>query len=311
VEENFREIQVKMSFIKLRRKFYYFSAFIFSRGALAFPYKFSVGVFSAFFGRIAYYAVYSATNIAKRNLRKCFPEKSENEIIKITKEVFCNMTKNFFEVVNFPRMSQTFLKNISSVDGSYIIEKSIKKRKGILFVSAHTGNWEITAASIASLGVPVNVVAKKIYIDGLNNMLVKYRMSKRINVILRNASDAGTKLLKVLRKGEIIAMLIDQDTNVPGVFVDFFGDKAWTSSGFAVLALKTGADVLVGLDQRVDKYRHKTVIKGPLSIESSEDFNKDVEILTQKASFVLEEHIRQYPEQWVWFHKRWKTRPEK
>ena len=102
-------------------------------------------------------------------------------------------------------------------------------------------------------------------------------------------------------------MLIDQDTNVPGVFVDFFGRKAWTPSGLAVLALKTGAEVLVNVNQKLDKFGHKTVVSGPLTIEPSGDFDKDVVALTQKASSVLEEHIRKYPEQWVWFHERWKT----
>ncbi|MDR3253548.1 MAG: lysophospholipid acyltransferase family protein [Endomicrobium sp.] len=299
-----------VDFTKIRRKIYYYCAFIFSKIVLVLPYKFSVGALSAFFGRIAYYVARDSADIAIKNLKKCFSEKSEKEIIKITKEIFCNETKNFFELANFPRMNSTFIKNISSIENSYLIQESINKGRGILFVSAHTGNWEITAAAVADFGVPVNVVAKKIYIDELNNMLIGYRTSKNVNVILRDLPDTGRKLLKALKKGEIIAMLVDQDTKVPGVFIDFFGEKAWTPSGLAVLALKSGADVLVGLDQRIDKYKHKTVVKGPITIKKSGNFGKDVQNLTQKASLVLEEHIRQYPQQWVWFHERWKTRPK-
>jgi len=158
--------------------------------------------------------------------------------------------------------------------------------------------------------VPVNVVAKKIYIKELNDMLVNYRIGKNVNVILRDAPDTAKKLLKALKKGEIIAMLIDQDTKVPGVFIDFFGRKAWTPSGLAVLALRTDAEVLIGIDQRISDYGHKTIVKGPVKIEPSGDFDKDVINLTQKASSGIEDYIRNNPEQWVWFHERWKTRQQ-
>jgi KDO2-lipid IV(A) lauroyltransferase len=139
-------------------------------------------------------------------------------------------------------------------------------------------------------------------------MLVGYRTGKNIKVILRDAPDTAKKLLRALKKGEIIAMLIDQDTKVPGVFVDFFGRKAWTPSGLAVLALRTGAEVLVGIDMRIGDFGHKTVVSGHLRVEPSGDFDADVLNLTQKATAILEEHIRNYPDQWVWFHERWKTK---
>ncbi len=293
---------------KTRRKIYYYVAFVFSKLVLLIPYRFSVGALAEFFGRMAYLFAWGAVNKARRNLHMCFPEKSEKEIISITKQIFINQAKNFFELASFPKMDSAFLKSVSSIENRHLIKEGLKKGKGILFVSAHTGNWEITAAAVADFGVPVNVVAKKIYIDGLNDMLVNYRTSKNVNVILRNAPDSARKLLKALKKGEIIAMLIDQDTQVPGVFVDFFGKEAWTPSGLAVMALKTGAEVLVGLDQRIGKYGHKTVISGPVKVEPSGDFDKDVVNLTQKATTLLEDHIRKYPDQWVWFHERWKTK---
>ena len=292
----------------VRRKIYYYGAYIVSKIILMLPYRFSVDVSAVVFGTLAYYFLAGARVKAKKNLERCFPEKTKKEICGIVKNIFINEAKNFFELANFPRMDSAFLRSISSIENSHLIKEGIKKGKGILFVSAHTGNWEITAAAVADMGVPVNVVAKKIYIEKLNDMLVGYRTSKNVDVILRDAPDTGRKLLKALKKGEIIAMLIDQDTNVPGVFVDFFGEPAWTPSGLAVLALKTGAEVLVGIDQRIDKYGHKTVVSGPFTVEPSGNFDTDVVNLTQKVSLVLEDHIRKYPEQWVWFHERWKTK---
>lgn len=293
---------------KVRRKIYYYAAFIASKVVLLIPYKFAVNFLGKFFGFLAYCFAWDAVKKAKKQLAECFPKKSKKTINKITKKIFINQGMNFFELANFPKITPEFLKKISKVENKQLIKDSLAKGKGILFVSAHTGNWEITAAAVADFGVPVNVVAKKIYIDGLNNMLVNYRTSKNVKVILREAPDTGRKLLKALKRGEIIAMLIDQDTKVPGVFVDFFGKPAWTPSGLAVIALKTGAEVLIGLDQRIGNYNHKTVVSGPIKIKRTEDFDKDVVTLTQKASDILEEHIRKYPEQWVWFHERWKTK---
>ncbi|MDR1418102.1 MAG: lysophospholipid acyltransferase family protein [Endomicrobium sp.] len=297
-----------LNFTKIKRRFYYYGAFVFSKVVLFIPYKFSVGFLSKFFGILAYIVAIDGKNIAKKNIKHCFPQKTDIEIRKMIIKIFTNEAKNFFELAYFPKMDSKFLRDISTVENVDIIRTSLAKGRGILFLSAHTGNWEIGAASIASLGISLNVVAKKIYIDKLNDMLVKYRTIKNVKVILRDRSDTGIKLLRALKKGESIALLIDQDTNVPGVFVDFFGQKAWTPSGLAVMALKSKADILLVLDQRLDRYRHKTVIKGPLTIESSGDFNTDVKNLTQKASSMLEEHIKQYPSQWVWFHDRWKTR---
>ncbi|MDR3049041.1 MAG: lysophospholipid acyltransferase family protein [Elusimicrobiota bacterium] len=300
-----RDIQDFMRYF--RRRVYYVGALFFSKLVLLIPYKLIVHYGSKFIGWIAYFVTRDSSDIAKRQLKSCFPDKSAQEIEKITRNIFVNEAKNFFELANFPKLKGAFFDKISSVENSHLIKESLKKGKGVLIVSAHAGNWEITAAAVARLGVPVNVVAKKIYIDGLNNMLVNYRLSKNVKVILKDSPDTARKLLKALKNGEIIAMLIDQDTNVPSVFVDFFGKPAWTPSGLASLALKRGTDVLAGIDKRVGKYAHNTIITGPIVIEPSGNFDKDVINLTQKASLVLEEHIRQYPDQWVWFHERWKT----
>jgi KDO2-lipid IV(A) lauroyltransferase len=294
-------------FSVLRRNFYFCGALIVSKIILLVPYKISVGFISSLSGGIVYYIARKAARTAIKNLSEVFPEKTKKEIIKITKEIFINQTRNFFELANFPKLDSQFLDKILNVKNKEKIFEALKKGKGILFVSAHTGNWEMAAVAIARLNTSVNVIAKKIYIDGLNNMLVKYRESKNVKVILRNSKDAGFKLIRALKRGEIIAMLIDQDIAAPGIFVDFFGKKAWTPSGLATLALKTGAEILVGVDQRIGKYEHKIVISEPIKITKTGYVNRDVIELTQKATSVLEAHIRKHPNQWVWFHERWKT----
>jgi KDO2-lipid IV(A) lauroyltransferase len=191
-------------FKKIRRKIYYYGTYVFSKLVLMVPYKFSVSFLSSFFGNIAYYVAIDGTRRAKKNLKKCSPEKSDKDIKRTVKKIFCLEAKNFFEIVNFPRMDSEFIKSIAFVENFDSIKESVKRGKGILFASDHIGNWEITATIMDQMGVSVNVVAKKIYIDGFNDMLVKYRKSKNIKVILREASDSGIKLLRALKKGEAI-----------------------------------------------------------------------------------------------------------
>ncbi|MDR2772667.1 MAG: lysophospholipid acyltransferase family protein [Elusimicrobiota bacterium] len=295
---------------KIRRQIYFYGAWMFSKLFLLIPYKVAVGRIAEFFGKIAPHLTRDAVDIAKENLKNCFPQKTSAEIKEIVSEVFVNQARNFFELANFPKVDEKFLSDIVKIENENLLWDGINKKKGVLIVSAHTGNWEMTAAAVAALGVPVNVVAKKIYVDGLNEMLVGYRIQKKVNVILKDSKDTARNLLRALRRGEIIAMLIDQDTNVPSVFVDFFGKKAHTPSGLAALALRTGAEVLLGVDRRDGKFNHTTVIEGPLAVEPSGDKNQDIVNLTQVATSRLEMFIRKYPQQWVWFHKRWNTQPE-
>jgi KDO2-lipid IV(A) lauroyltransferase len=117
-------------------------------------------------------------------------------------------------------------------------------------------------------------------------------------------------MLKALKNREIIALLIDQDTAVPGVFVDFFSKEAWTPSGMAVLAHRTDASVVLALDVRMPDDTHRAIIK-PIEIKRTGDMDKDILETTRAVTKMIETHIRQYPEQWVWMHERWKTRPEK
>jgi KDO2-lipid IV(A) lauroyltransferase len=293
---------------KVRRDIYYYCFLILSKCILFIPYKFAIGKLSIVLGNLLYYIVSKYRLIAIQNLSKCFPSKSQAEIKIITKGMFRNETKSLFELMNFPRINSEFITQISKIDNIPLIYNSLKKGNGILLASAHTGNWELAAAAIANLFGSINVIAKKIYINKIHRVVLKYRTDKNIKVILRDDKNCVSKILKALRSGEIVAILIDQDTNVSGVFVDFFGYKTWTPAGIAVLALRTGADVLLGYDQLIDKYRHIIKIKGPFDFDSSVPFKQNVINITQKISYMLEQHIVQYPQQWVWFHERWKTK---
>ncbi len=295
---------------KYIRKCYYYAAYLFSKLVLVLPYKFSVGFLSDLLGGLAYYAVGDARKKARKHLTMCFSDKTKQEIDKIIKTIFKYEAKNFFELLNFPKVSDEFFDSVAFMEKNQqeIFSKLLERKKGILALSAHCGNWEILAAGVAK-HFPLNVIAKKIYIDELNDMLVKYRNMKNVKVILRSEKASARKMIKALKDNEIIAMLIDQDTSVQSVFVDFFGKPASTPLGLASLALKTGTPVVLAVDKRLPDYKHKFVISDEIiPPESTGDFDTDVKNFTAKLTKCLENFIRENPEQWVWFHERWKTK---
>ena len=295
---------------KYIRKCYFYAAWLFSKLVLILPYKFTVGFLSNFLGGLAYYVVGDARNKARKHLTMCFPEKSQEEITKIIKTIFKYEAKNFFELLNFPKMSSEFFDSIAIMEQEQkdLFNKLLERKKGILALSGHIGNWEMLAAGVAK-HYPLNVIARKIYIEELNNMLVHYRNIKQVKVILRSELSSARKMLKALRNNEIIAMLIDQYTSVQSVFVDFFGRPASTPLGLASIALKVGSPVVLAVDKRLPNGKHKFVISDEIvPPESTGDFDTDVKNFTAKLTKKLEDFIRENPEQWVWFHERWKTK---
>ncbi|MFA7073836.1 MAG: lysophospholipid acyltransferase family protein [Endomicrobiaceae bacterium] len=296
---------------KYIRKCYFYGAYIFSKLALVLPYKFSTGKLAEFLGRIAYYLVKDARNKARKNLTLCFPEKSSSEIEGIIKKIFIYQAKNFFELLNFPKMNKVFFHSLASMSDKdiEIYKKALSKNKGLLIASAHCGNWEMLASGVAAEKFPVNVIAKRIYIEGLNRMLVSYRNSKNVKVILRSEKDTARKMLKALKNNEIIAMLIDQDTSVQSVFVDFFGIPASTPSGLATIALKTGTPVIMTVSKRLPDDTHTFIVSEEIEPdETTNNFEQDVINFTAKVTKYIEKYIKENPEQWVWFHERWKTK---
>jgi KDO2-lipid IV(A) lauroyltransferase len=295
---------------KYIRKCYYYAAYLFSKLVLFLPYKVSVSFLADILGWLAYYVVSDARKKARKHLTMCFPDKSLEEINKIIKTVFKYEAKNFFELLNFPKMSDEFFDSIALMEKSQqeIFKKLLERKKGILALSAHCGNWEMLAAGVAK-HFPLNVIARKIYIEELNDMLVKYRNMKNVKVILRSEKSSARKMIKALKDNEIIAMLIDQDTSVQSVFVDFFGMPASTPLGLASIALKVGTPVVLAVDKRLPGGKHKFIISDEiLPPQSCGDFDADVKNFTAKLTKCLEDFIRENPEQWVWFHERWKTK---
>ena len=188
-----------------------------------------------------------------------------------------------------------------------LIQECINEEKGVIAVTGHLGNWELLAHVLAAHSLPVNTIAKPVYDPRLTQWVDRVRSRFGLRVIWRGRQSGIKEMLRVFRSKEILALLIDQDTRVQSVFVPFFGKPASTPSAAGVLALRTGAPILLG-------WLHRTKTGYKLHFErftykSTDDKDADILAITAGITQRLESGIRQVPSQWVWMHRRWKTQP--
>ncbi len=231
-------------------------------------------------------------------------EKSPRERKRIAEECFRNLGKNAVELVNFPRLKRDLDRWIR-LEGREFLDETLAKGRGIIWITAHLGNWELMACYMATRGYPFRVVAREIDDGRLNRLLLDFRSEASVRVILRDSPAAGRQMLEALKRGEVIGMLIDQDTQVKGVMADFFGRKANTPAGAAILARRRAVPVLAGFIHRVSDRNHQIVIRPPIEIIETEDVERDIVTNTERFNKILEQEIRLDPEGWVWMHRRW------
>ena len=184
-------------------------------------------------------------------------------------------------------------------------ETAHAKGKGVIFLTCHLGAFDLQITNMAMRGLDPNIIGTPLKDKRLNDLLWNYRNLHGAIPIARGKETF--RMIKVLKSGGSVALLIDQDTKVKTVFVDFFGMRAATPVGATVLALKTGAAVVptyIYLGE--DNLQHMHILPEiPMTITADEDH--DIQFNTQVLTNFIEETIRQHPEQWVWMHERWKT----
>ena len=180
--------------------------------------------------------------------------------------------------------------------------------RGAFLVTGHCGNWEWLNLALGASGVPMTVAAREVYDPRLDEIARRLRGRFGGETALRG-KDAGGRLVKALQKGRVIGLLIDQDIDAPGVYVEFFGQPAWTPTGAALLALRTRRPVVAGFAARLRDGRMRLSFSEPIQIAPGADLDTDVARLTAILTARIECQVRSHPEQWVWMHRRWKHQP--
>lgn len=221
-----------------------------------------------------------------------------------------NLAANLVDLSRLSSLSDEALLSLVAVDVESLrhLDGAVETGRGIILLTPHLGNWELLTAYMAVRGVKVHFVGRRPYDERLERLFENVRSSHGAAWVSRGG--AFDQLVDLLSGGEVAIMLIDQDTGrVKGTFVDFFGSPAWTATGPAVLARLTGALLLPGALVRVKKERYRLVLDEPVERVMTGDDEYDDWETTRRASLALESLVRRFPDQWAWFHRRWRTRP--
>lgn len=234
--------------------------------------------------------------------------KNKKEIKKIALEVFENTGKNFADVARFTKLTPKVIDGIVQAQGIKHLDLACKKGNGVIGLTGHIGNFELLAGYLSLKGYKLSVIGREVYDPRLNRLLVRNRESVGLENI--SSSDDMKEIINVLKSKRILGVLADQDSSrVKGTFVNFFGKPARTPVGPAVLHLKFKSPLVPMFILRNENEKYKIIVKSELKFQPCGDKNIDIIELTQKYTEVLEEIIRKYPSQWLWMHKRWKSKP--
>ncbi|MDR1666951.1 MAG: lysophospholipid acyltransferase family protein [Bacteroidales bacterium] len=236
-------------------------------------------------------------------------EKTPEEIFRMARKVFINQglnMANYLYSIKWTTRRQ-FARIVDFV-GEEHLSDAYAKGRGVICLMMHVGSWELSAIMPPVMGYSTTAVSKALRHPKINRMIVAAREARGMKNIARGNS--YQKLLDALAQGECLIIMIDQDTRVKGVFVDFFGQKAYTPVGAARLALDTLAPVLPMYVMRGGKKRYQFTILPEIPLVNTGNTEHDLLENTKNYTQSIENIIREIPTQWVWMHERWKTTPE-
>ena len=259
-------------------------------------------------GRVVFRLDWVHRKVALENLHIAFgEEKPERELFAIARRTFENLGMVAVEFFRIPGMDTETYKKKVEMEGVEEALKVLDKKKGALLLLGHFGNWELMALMSKVIGKPILVIAKSIKQKRIDQWITRIR--KMVGLELIPPKNATPKVIKALSQNEVVGILFDQrGKRSRGVWADFFGRKVPTTSGLAVMAIKSGAPVLPVFMIRNGFKKHRLIVKEPLELIHTGDLRKDVEANTQLFNDILESIIRQYPDQWFWVHRRWERK---
>ena len=273
-----------------------------------FPRKAWLGL-CGFLGGVSYWFARRSRKLAIRHLTMAYgKEKSEKEIKALARQVFVMMGKNAGDIMRaFKIDSLTDFDKIRVVNRAEIAEQAFAKGKGVIFLTAHFGAFEFVATELAFRGYKPLIIGTPMKDKRLTNLLWEQRNKLGASAIERGKETV--RLIKTLKTGGTIAILIDQDTRVKSVFVNFFGIPCATPIGATLLALKTGAAIVPMFYHLREDGMQEVNFYPEVELLITGDEETDMKVNTQRLNDVIETEIRKHPAQWLWLHERWKTKP--
>src|SRR5262252_2580112 len=245
----------------------------------------------------------------ERNLKLAFPDLPDHERRRLLRGSFENLGRLLAVFSHFGDDREA-VKAMIAVEGLEGLDRATAQGKGVILFTGHVGGWELSSFGLSLFEHPLSFLVRRIDNPKIEAMIDRLRSGAGNRTIDKRS--AAREMLGILRDGGSLGILVDLNTlDREAMFVDFFGIPAATTFIVAKLALRTGAPVLPVFAPWDDEHkRFRLKIEAPLPIELTGDEDEDVRRLTQQYTRVVEDYVRRYPDQWLWIHRRWKTRPE-
>jgi KDO2-lipid IV(A) lauroyltransferase len=250
--------------------------------------------------------------IARINLRIAFPEMGEAEAERIIRACYRQMGTSAAEFIHIPRMDESYIRDHFRIEGAEHVRESLEGRnQPAMVMTGHFGNWELLSHVYGTVIAPAAFIVRPLK-SAILDRIVTERREWAGNEVIRK-EDSAKAVMKVLRKRILVGILIDQNVGrYKGLLVDFFTRKAYTTFGIARLALAMNAAIHPGFIFRDPerKFHHVLRFGPPLPVDPRAPREEEVARVTRRCNEELEKAIREAPDQWMWFHRRWKTRPD-
>lgn len=257
---------------------------------------------------LAVVAARGSSRRARHQIALAFPELSPAQVGAVFRQFVRHTGELLGEVAWLWHAPPAEILARTQFSGLEHLADHLGKGGGVVLVTAHCGNWEWMNLAITAAGVPMTVAAREIFDPRIDALVQRLRGRFGTQSALRGRR-AGQKLVAALRAGQVIGLLIDQDIDAPGAFVEFFGQPAWTPTGAAFLAAHTGRPVVTGFAHRTEAGSMHLRFDPPVAAPPPGTDEAGLAAFTALLTARIEEQIRRFPAQWVWSHRRWRRRP--
>jgi KDO2-lipid IV(A) lauroyltransferase len=259
-------------------------------------------------GALGYKPLGIRRHVVERQIAAAFPGLGDAGVRRVARAAYEHLGRTSIEAAMLSRLKRDAVLDLfEGADGWESVDRALRLRRGLIFVTGHLGNWELAGAYVAARGVPLDVIARRMKNPLFDHYLTETR--SRIGMVVVHDADAVRRTPRSLRAGRAVAFLADQGVlGLASTFVPFIGRPAKTPRGPAVFALRLQVPIVFGVAvrQRSGKYR---LVLEPVDVEDTGNRDRDVDAIVARYTAALERWVRRYPEQYFWHHRRWRRQP--